>query len=247
MGWAQAALAGGSLLSSALGGRGKQKQEQTSTTEFDETQTQTGLETLEELLSQTGFREAIEDPRFTEFRAALLPLLGKEIGRAGKRVFGPAQTAGFMSNLNDLASSSMEAIRGNLARVGALDSGQALTDFADIELNRNRQATEFFRDLPFREEEARLGRLGGLLGLATNFLGRSPLGEFTFGEQTGSRTGTSDVTSTRKGTQKQTGTATQSGPGFLSGLASGAGGLGAIGLVRGIPGINLKPLFGSGK
>ena len=104
----------------------------------------------------------------------MLDTFGEELGRAQEPVFGEAQTAGFLNNLNDVSKSASDRIIQSLARRGALRSGSGDRALRDVELNRASQAGGFFADLPFKEREARQASVNPLLDLGFNFAGRGP-------------------------------------------------------------------------
>lgn len=240
-------VAGGSAALSALGGRGKQSSGAARQTtkkkgleEFGETTDRAGRTTLAGTDVTDELTEALEAPEFAQFRRSLLPTLQREISRAGRPVFGPAQTAGFLGNLNDLASASMENIKQSLAGAGALDSGRLAQAATDVELGRAGEASSFFSQLPFLEEQTRSERLGNILGLSTQFAGRAPISQRRTGTATTERAGTTEETGTRAGTRTATeegetaGTTETRGPSFLSGLLSNLGGLGGIATGRAV-------------
>ena len=176
-------LGAGGAAASAFGGSGKQgRQEQTQESE----QTRDLTETSE----TNQLNEALEPGYFEDFRKSLLPKFGEEFNRLQKPIYGPEQTALFMSDLNDLAKRSMGSLRANLARSGATDSGRLSRGLVDIESERLRSAGKFFAGLPFQEETARRTGFANLLGLGSNLAGRAPVSQRTTGTQTNRQTGT---------------------------------------------------------
>jgi hypothetical protein len=153
----------------------------------------------------------VEDPLWASFRNSLMPMMMQELNNAQQPVYGEAQKTGFMNELNDLAKASVSSLKNNLAATGSLRSGRAATGLASIEQDKLGKAAGFFSQLPFMEKEARFNRMGGLLGMATNWAGRAPVGMKT--------TGTSD------GTNQYS----QQGPGFWSQFGTDMAGQLALG------------------
>jgi hypothetical protein len=71
-----------------------------------------------------------------------------------------------------------------------------------LEQSRAGGISNFMNSLPFLNEQAKWGRTQDLLGMATNFLGRSPVGQTSTGQtsQTSTGSGTQQGTDTRSGT-----------------------------------------------
>ena len=140
-----------------------------------------------------------ESPETSKFRNGLFDTITGQIKDAQQPIYGDAQKAGYLSNLNDLANSSMKSLQGNLARVGGLGSGRHYSGLSDIAVNRDKSAAGFFSQLPFMEAQAQSARLDPLLQVGAGLAGRSPISQ----------------------------TSTMEGPGFLSGLTSGLGQMGS--------------------
>jgi hypothetical protein len=172
------------------------------------------------------FNEAIEDKNFTKFRNDLTKKVGREIDLAGEPIYGEAQKAKYISDLNDLAAGSMASLKGNLARTGRLDSGAADIGTSEIEKDRFGKASDFIGQLPFMESAARAERMNPLLGMAAGFAGRAPLSQRVTGSNT--RSGTSKTTGTTN--QTSNGMQTQFGPGFGKAFAGNLGEFGGLAL-----------------
>ena len=140
-----------------------------------------------------------ESPETSQFRNGLFGTISDQIKSAQQPIYGDAQKAGYLSNLNDLANSSMKSLQGNLARVGGMGSGRHYSGLSDIAVNRDKSAAGFFSQLPFMEAQAQSQRLDPLLQIGAGLAGRSPLST----------------------------TSTMSGPNFGSNLASTLGGMGS--------------------
>jgi hypothetical protein len=153
------ALGVGGAALGALGSSGKQGSNTTSST-----------------IAQT------EDPAFAQYRQALMPLLTSELSQAQQPVFGDAQKTSFMTNLNNLAQSSMNALRSNMARFGGLSSGRYGAGLTNIQLGKLGQSANFFSQLPFMEAQARAERVQPLLNTALSWVGRPPTSTTTTGD-----------------------------------------------------------------
>ncbi len=200
---------GGSALG-ALGAGGKQGGSLQDLLDIiNQTTKSTGTE------SSTNFQEALENPAFAAFREQLIPSVMGEIRKAGQPVYGEAQKAAFMNQLNDLAAASMQKLQSNLAGVGGLNSGRFGAGGANIELGKLGELSKFFSQLPVIEAQARSERMNPLLSLATGWAGRAPLSYKTTGDRT------FDSTSEMTGESKRTGTTAMTGPSFGRSFASG--------------------------
>lgn len=188
-------------------------------TSFNQTQTMNqnmnydGTETIDQ------FNEAVEDPQFKQMRNGLIPTMQNMIQQGQAPIYGDAQKAKYLSDLNDLADSSMRSLQGGMSRLGRTNSGAGGQALQNIEGERFGKAADFFGQLPFMESQAKNERMLGLMGLATNWAGRSPISQKLTG------------TNTKKGSQTTTGTTTtegqqtQQGGGFWKNLAGNMGGL----------------------
>lgn len=164
----------------------------------------------------------VEDPMFAMFRKMLLPAIGQEYQKAQTPVYGDAQKAQFLNDANGQFNNAADNLTGNLARRGALSSGAAAGSLEPLEGARAGNVSNFFSQIPFLNEQARSSRVNNLLGLATNFLGRDPIGQTTTSQ--GTNTGNSNTS--------------MFGPAFSNGLSGNVGGL------LGLGGFGLGP-FGS--
>jgi hypothetical protein len=206
----------GPLVSGALGAiggsgnQGSQKQSQNQTTKQTESFNSTNNIDM--------FDEAIEDESFSQARTSLIPMLQQQMRKAQQPVYGDAQKASYLSNLNELADNAMTSLKGSLASSGRLDSGAFETGASDIAREKIGQASSFFSDLPFREKQAQADQLNPLMNLAAGWFGRAPIST--------KRTGTNSQqgNSTKEGTSNMTGTTQQEGPSFWKGLAGNLGG-----------------------
>lgn len=147
-------------------------------------------------------------------------------------VYGQAQKADYLSNLNDLANNATKHLASTLAGRGALDSGALATGQSGIEQQRLGQASSFFQNLPFQEAQAHQQRLAAALGLGGQLSLLAPVGQDTSG------------TSSSEGQSSGTTTTTQS-PG-LGSMLGGLLGAGLSAFTGGLGGSLGSSLFGGG-
>lgn len=138
---------------------------------------------------------------------------------AQQPVFGQAQTASYLQNLNQLANNSTQSLASNLASKGIEDSGALSQGATDIQTGKVANESGFLSQLPFQNTQAMLANEEGAMGAAGAAASRVPIGSTSTGVTSGqsSSTGSSD---------------TQSNPG-LAGLVSSLAGLGAGSLLGG--------------
>jgi hypothetical protein len=212
----------------ALGSSGKQGQQNYNSNQNSST-------TSNQTQNIDQFNEAIEDEEFSGFRKSLLPMMQQEMSRAQRPIYGDAQKTQHLANLNDLASASMNSLKSSLAGRGVMDSGAFNESAAGIERDRFGKAVDFETNLPFMEEQARSQRMGGLMGMATQFAGRAPISTRSTG--TNSSNGTQNTTGTSTGSQSQ------QGSGLWNGFLQNMGGLMAanVGRPGTVPTLNTKP------
>ena len=91
------------------------------------------------------FDEAIESPEFSQFRSSLLPFMQQQLKKANQPVYGDAQKAQYLNDLNDLASASMQSLRSSLGATGGLSSGAMAEGMGGIERERFGQAATIIR------------------------------------------------------------------------------------------------------
>jgi hypothetical protein len=157
----------------------------------------------------------VEDPMFTAFRQAILPQLAKQYQQAGTPLYGAPEKAAFLGTQNKLFNSGVQNTAAAMAARGGLQSGLMDSAVQNLAANRANNASSFFSQIPAMNRQYSDTRTGNLLNLATNFLGKSPLGQTSQSSQTG--------TSTSTGASQ--GTNTQYGPDFMSSFMNSLGGL----------------------
>ena len=210
----------GSLLG-GIGGSGGKSTNQTSNTTSNVNQNTTG--------SQSGesWQKAFESPYFSQFRESLAPMFQAEYAKTQKPIFGQAQQASFMGNLNDIANSASESLKQSLARSGALNSGRFAGGLEGIERQRMNQQANYFANLPMQEEMARRQSAQGLLGLGMNWAGKAPTDIQNLSNMF------SNQSMTGQENKSMTGNMQESGPSWWQGALGNVGGmLGNVGAKR---------------
>lgn len=232
----------GGALAGAAGGSGMQgKQTSEQNSEFN--QTESGQQTSKQ--DQTGqyqnVQQNIEDPMQGLFRAGVMGQFGDALSRAREPVYGDAEKAGFLNDLNDLAGGAISGLKQNLAGRGALDSGMLNAGAEGIQKQRLSDAVKYFSQIPAMNRQYADQQENGLLGLGLNFAGRAPIQTIQSGTNQQQQTGESNYSSEKSGTSKTTGQQETFGPSFGSGLLNNLGGLGGALFGNGLAG-----LFGGG-
>jgi hypothetical protein len=138
------------------------------------------------------------------------------LNKAQQPVYGKAQQAQYLGQLNKLAEGSIESLRSNLARMGGLDSGLMGLGVSNIANERLGKMSDFYSQLPFMERQAQMQNLGNALGMATGWAGRAPISQFT----SDSGTESTNQKTTQQGSQMQ------QGPSWWKGALTGLGGIG---------------------
>lgn len=156
----------------------------------------------------TGTNTPTEPGYATDFRKQTMGNLNNAISSAQAPVYGDAQKASYLNSLNDLATSSMNSLKQNLSRSGALTSGRLSQGMTDIDMNRNSQAAGFFSQIPFLNQQAKMAALNPLLSTEAGLAGHAPVGNI----QTSTGTGENN-------TEMQNQMTKQGAP-FLSNLAA---------------------------
>lgn len=161
----------------------------------------------------------------SSLRQSFGPYVSNIMSQAQQPVYGDSQTASYLQNLNSIANSATQTLNSNLAGHGVNNSGAYAAGATSIQNNRLGQASGFFSQLPFLQQQAmQQNQLAALAG-GINLTGKAPIG------QTSTGSGSSNSQSE-----------TQTDPG-LAGLISSLAGLG-IGAATG--GGGLAGLFGGG-
>lgn len=142
---------------------------------------------------------SFSSPLMQAFQNQLMPQIQSAISQAQQPVYGEAQKANYLGGLNSLANSSIESLKQNLARAGALNSGRLSQGITDINMNRNNQASQFFSQIPILNRQATMSALPGLFGAGNQLTANAPRSS-TFNDVSQSRTvGTNQGTTTQQG------------------------------------------------
>lgn len=177
----------GGLLSSLMGQSGSGNSSNSSTSNSSGSQSSNGQSTV----------TPNENPIFTMFRTSILPAIAQQYSDAQKPVYGDAQTAQFTNQQNNVYQQALQGAQGNAARRGVLNSGAMDAAANNLDLQRAGQISNFYSQIPLLNQQAKFNNTQSLLGLATSFLGQSPIGSTTVGNnnsnfnqtQTGTSTG----------------------------------------------------------
>ncbi len=233
--WSSLAKIGGGLLGSAipggslitglagglLGGLG-----QSGSSTGSATSNMTGSKSSTSSGSTNQFNEAIEDPQFAAFRQALIPMMLGMVNKASEPVYTDSKIASTLADINK--QFSKEDINPAMAGRGLLGSGWNDQARQDVDTARATQASQFFTQLPFLEQQAQQQNMGNALGLATGWAGKAPVSNRLTG--TTSQTGNEDFSQNGQTTQTN-----PNGPGFMSGFANSLGGF--LGRMPAKPGV----------
>jgi hypothetical protein len=121
-------------------------------------------------------------------------------------VYGDAQVGQLANQANQAGQAAETAVANNAARRGTLNAGSTDAANTAIQQGVTGQITNFQNQIPFLNQQAKFGNTQNLLGLATSFLGQSPIGSTTAGSQWGQ----ADMTQQQQGTSN-----TKTGSGLL--------------------------------
>jgi hypothetical protein len=122
-----------------------------------------------------------ENPIFTAFRESILPAIAQQFANAQQPVYGPAQEAQFVNNANNIYGQAMQGAQNNAARRGAFNSGAMDAAQTNLDQSRAGQIANFYSQIPLLNQQNSFNQTQNLLGLATQFLGQSPIGSTTIG------------------------------------------------------------------
>lgn len=141
---------------------------------------------------------------------------------AAQPVFGQAQQASYLQNLNDLANQSTAKLSSTLASKGISNSGAMAQGATDIQTQRLASESGFLSQLPFQETQAHLANEEGALGAGLAAAKSVPYGQTATGTSSGLSNSNSNSTTTTD-------------PG-IAGLVSSLGGMAIGGLTGGLGG-----------
>lgn len=235
----------------AKGNSGKQGQQNNTSTN-----TQTQHETTSNQFQQgqqgqqqqnaMGYSAPVEDPYTQMFRNKLMGNYQDTLQNANTPVYGDAQKAGFLSDLNGLAQGSIHSLKSQLGASGGLDSGALNLGLGDIGRQRDSQAAGFFSQIPFLNDQAKFQKTATLMGLGNQLASLAPHGTFNLGNTSGASSsqaqGSSEGQRDVNGQSISNSQSTQFGPSFGSGLLQSLGNMAAGGSMNSLFG----KLFGGG-
>lgn len=162
----------------------------------------------------------VQQPWVASMQQGMAPQYAQLIQQANAPVYGDAQKASYMENLNDLANSATKNLSSTLASHGQLNSGEFGKEAAGIQQQKVAQESSFFSQLPAAERQAHMSNMLQALGASNGFLSSVPVGQLSTGTSSGDSSGS------------QT---TQTNPG-LSGLVGGLMGMALSGVTGGLSG-----------
>lgn len=166
--------------------------------------------------NQTNTSTPLQQTYAAQLQQSLAPQYQQQIALANTPVYGDAQKAGVLQNLNDLANASIKHLGSTLASHGQMDSGSYASGASGIEQQRFGQASDFFNSLPALERQSHLQNVNAALNSANGYASSVPMGM----SSTGASSSNSDSTTTTS-------------PG-LSGLVGALGGMAMSGLTGGL-------------
>lgn len=167
-----------------------------------------------------------------EYSSVLFPQANALIANANKPVYGDAQKADVLNNLNDLANASAKHLNSTLAATGQLNSGQDVVGQSNIEQQRMGQLSNFYTNLPAMEQQAHQQNMLQALGFGAGLTGQLPVGQTNIGDQSASG---QTVTSSNPGLG-----------GLVGGLLGGVGSALTGGLTGGLGSMASGGGFGAG-
>jgi hypothetical protein len=115
----------------------------------------------------------------------MMGMFGKGMAQANQPLYGQAQVGSYLSNLNDLANSSIGNLRSNLARTGGINSGALSSGITGIDIARQGQAGNFMAQLPMLNRQAALQGAQTYGGLGNQLLSLAPRTTTQSGQSSG--------------------------------------------------------------
>lgn len=142
-----------------------------------------------------------ENPIFSAFRQSILPAISAQYQAAQKDVYGAPQVAQVAQQGNAATKAATDANTARAARTGTLNAGNTAATNASAQAANTANITGFENQIPMLNQQAKFNNTNSLLGMATNFLGRAPLGSTSTSNQNGTSASTQTGTNTSSGTQ----------------------------------------------
>lgn len=168
------------------------------------------------------------------FQNSLMSNINQGMNQSNQPLYGQAQQAQFLNNLNSLANSSINSLQGQMARMGAGNSGALAQGATDIGLNRSSQFGNYLANVPLMNRQAQLQSAQTYGGLGNSLMSVAPRTQFS--SQSGTQQGNQFNQGTGTGYSKQT-----QDPSIMSDIGQG---LGIAGAAMGMP--MFGNMFGGG-
>ena len=161
-----------------------------------------------------------QNPIFQQFQQSLLPAISSQYAAAQAPVYGQQQVGQVAQQGDQATKAATDANTARAARSGTLNAGNTAATNASAQQANTAATTGFEQQIPMLNQQAKFNQTQSLLGLATGFLGQSPIGQTTTSANQGSNA------STQTGTNTQT--SSQFGnPSIVSDIGAGARAVGA--------------------
>lgn len=161
-----------------------------------------------------------ENPIFSQFRQSILPAISAQYADAQKPVYGNAQVGQLANQSNANTNQANAATKAAAARSGTLNAGNTAATTNSNQAANTANVTNFENQIPMLNQQAKFNNTNSLLGLATGFLGQSPIGQTNTSNNTG--TNASTQTGTQTGSQSTFGNPSLFNDiGSIAGVASG--------------------------
>jgi hypothetical protein len=158
-------------------------------------------QSLQQMLSQfsnggSSTTSPNENPIFSSFRQSLLPAISAQYAAAQQPVYGNAQIAQVANQGNQATQAAQQANKAAAARSGTLNAGNTQANNASLQQGNVANTTNFENQIPMLNQQAKFNNTQSLLGMATNFLGQSPIGQTTTSANQGSNSSVQTGTNT---------------------------------------------------
>lgn len=152
--------------------------------------------------------------------------ISQGMNQSNQPLYGQAQQAQFLNNLNSLANSSINSLQGQMARMGGGNSGALEQGANAIGLNKMSQFGNYLANVPLMNRQAQLQSAQTYGGLGNSLMSVAPRTQFS--SQTGNQF--SQGTGTNQTTQKYD-PSVMSDIGQTIAIAAGAMGMPSSGMV----------------
>lgn len=154
------------------------------------------------------------------------------VQQAGMPVFGTAQKASFLNDLNEGTDASGQRIASQLASRGALDSGAFGANLTNLQMGRQVQISNYNTQVPILDQQARQANLAKALTTSGAISSLAPTGQLSSSSSEGTSSGSSTQTTnpgfgSLLGGLLGFGLSALTGSGGLSGLIGQSPGLGS--------------------